>query len=406
MEQHPAAGGRQGEGGHRLRRVDHRVDRALGGLSGEAVGPGLAGQAAEHRHGGAVLERQPQLLGLGEPACVLVAEQVEVAVVGVHPAAARELQQQHALPADLAAEVAGAGRADHEAGAVEAVEREALGVVLRDLVVGVDVLGAPEPAHRHVGRAGIAGVEAVEALQPALVQALDHRLVGAGLGVALLQAVVGDQHHLRMLLAEVQQGRTEGGAVHRADLGGEQGSFQFRGGDREVEEVELEQADAACVPPVQRLHEVGEEAAVEQAGGRPGGVHRVAPLREDRHLRGVQGVAADPQARQDSQPGAGRQPGVAVIVPVRPAPGAVAAVAGVPEGVDQVVVEADALAAQPHQLVELAHGEGLGQLDVVRQFIVGRPVDVDRDGMLDHASQPDASAPPRQFPVCAGLSAM
>lgn len=85
-------------------------------------------------------------------------------------------------------------------------------------------------------------------------------------------------------------------------------------------------------------------------------------------------------------PRAGIQPSPRAIWPVGFAPSAIPTVRRKPERVHQVSIEADALLAQTKHLRELAHRQLLGQGDLVRQFVVGRPVPVNHQPPAHSAS--------------------
>jgi len=187
-----------------------------------------------------------------------------------------------------------------------------------------------------------------------------------------------------MSLAQGFQTASQRGDVRRADLRGQHHRLHFRRSRAEISEVELEQTHPAPVPVAQRAQEIGQIPAVEEA--QRAAIHGVAPL--VRRIKLAERVGGDPQARLDAGLQAAAEPPVRPIRPVRLTPGAIPAVASVPEGVHEVVVEAHASRAQPQKLLQLLHRQLLGQLDVVGQLVIGGPVDVDGNRLVQHRCAP------------------
>src|SRR5579883_2878776 len=98
---------RQSERPDTLRGIDDRVEGAVLRLRAEAVGPGGAGIPAEPPRVAGALQWRVDRLHLGEPARVLIIQELEIAVDGVDPAAARRHQKQAAAPGARLAEVIG-----------------------------------------------------------------------------------------------------------------------------------------------------------------------------------------------------------------------------------------------------------------------------------------------------------
>src|SRR2546421_8210223 len=77
------------------------------------------------------------------------------------------------------------------------------------------------------------------------------------------------------------------------------------------------------------------------------------------------------------------KPPIRTIRPMRAPELPISAIGGIPKGVHQVIVHSHSGAAKPNYLVQLLHGEGLGQLDIIRQFIISRPVVIDSEWLVD-----------------------
>src|SRR5690606_29118848 len=191
------------------------------------------------------------------------------------------------------------------------------------------------------------------------------------------EAVEGDQDGVRVAAAELGESAVEGRLVAGADLrrfhmvlvAGERGA--------ELDEVDLEQPNAAAVPVLQHLDEIAQEAPAVEGQEMPARAERAAPRRS--RLDADERVGAEPEPGLDAEPGELGKPAARPLRPVLGAPFAIAAVRGEPERVHEVVVDPDAVALKALDLEELRQRQRFSEADVVRELVVDRPVVVDPD---------------------------
>ena len=326
------------------------------------------------------LQLEKERLRTRHPLGILAPDQLQVAMRRVDPAAARHHQQKGTLPCVQPSVVNGARLASHEAGGVDAFQREAQLLEAPHHVITVNVHGAPEAGLGHVGGPRVAGVLHLKDLKPAQIRGIaEGKLIHGAVQIAA-EAVEGDQHCFGVFLPEGAQCLAEGSGIALLDLRLAESGRGCGNGCRQIYEVKLEHTDAVVVPVLQHIHEVGQKSAFGERHGAAILVQRILP--SGRGLNLDQCVGAEPQAGLHAVGLTHLDPRIGTVGPVWCAPGAIASAGSKPKGVHHVVVESHASILQPQQLIQLAHGQGFSQRNVIREFVVGRPVIVDRDGCL------------------------
>src|SRR5258706_10423718 len=142
-----------------LGRITHGIKSASRIERTEAIGFLAAWQAAKRKSPAEGLKRKIDLLDPGEPFGFGVVEQFEIAVINVHPAAARVFEQEHAFPGGGAALVARACDPEHASRIINPLQGNAIGLVVTDHMVRITIHRTPKVHRWHIREARVSAVK-------------------------------------------------------------------------------------------------------------------------------------------------------------------------------------------------------------------------------------------------------
>ena len=113
------------------------------------------------------------------------------------------------------------------------------------------------------------------------------------------------------------------------------------------------------MPVLQHIHKAGQKSTFIERHRPVLPIQRVLPLGSGIDLN--QSIRTEPKTRKKTVILALLQPLIWAIWPAGFAPSLIATVLRKPEGIHHVVIEPDAKAAQPNDLIQFLHGELFGQ---------------------------------------------